>query len=194
MALPPLAATADLTARKIDTTDPTLVAQALAAASAAVRRAAASPILQTTSTVELDGWRDDKWLQLPGPPIVSVTTAAIDGTPVTDYRLARPRMWRAGGWGVDDGPATVAVTLTHGLVEVPADIVDLVCSMVGAGIAAAAEGYQAHGGVIAERIDDYSVQYAQGAEAVASVMELPRRTRAWLRQAFGGGVGMVKFR
>lgn len=193
MVLPALAVDADLSARGITAADP-LKAALLASASASVRRAAASPILRTTSAVELTGWRDSRFLQLPGPPVVSVDTVAVDGAAVSDYRPAGVQLWRACGWSADDGPATVAVTLTHGLVEVPADIVDLVCSLVGAGAAAAQEGYAAHGGVIAERIEDYSVQWAQGAEAVASVMELPRGTRSWLRQTFGGGVGTVTFR
>lgn len=190
MPLEPLATLADLQARNIDAAEP-LASTMLAAASAEVREAAGSPISRTTSTVALTGWWHEQYLRLPGPPIVSVDTVAIDGVEVNDWRLDGDRLWRAAGWGRDYGPSTVTVTYTHGYTEVPADIVDLVCSLAGAGIAAAAEGYASRAGVVTERIDDYSVTYAQGAEAVATAMDLPERTRARLRARFGGSAGVV---
>lgn len=191
MALAPLATPADLEARNIDATEP-LASAMLAAASAEVRAAAGSPISQTTSTVRLTGWWYDQFLKLPGPPVVSVDKVEIDGDEVDDWRLSRDRLWRASGWGCDYGPSEVVVTYTHGFTAVPADIVDLVCSLAGAGIAAAQEGYASHAGVVTERIDDYSVTYAQGAEAVATVMELPERTRNRLRARFGGSARLVR--
>ena len=118
----------------------------------------------------------------------------LDGTAVTDWRLTGGRLWRACGWGVDDGPTEVDVTQIHGLLVVPDDIVNLVCSYAAAGIAAAAEGFASHAGVVTERIDDYSVTWAQGSEAVASVMELPEGTRCWLASMFGGSAAMVSTR
>lgn len=190
MALPSLASPADLTARKIDTSDAALVDVMLAVASASVRGAAGSPILVTTSIVKLDGWLSTPWLQLPGPPVRSVSAVTINGTAVTDWRLAQERLWRRCGWGVDDGPAEVQVTLTHGLDEAPADIVDLVCTLASAGIAAAGKaGIPA--GVVAQAVGDFSVKYAEGADAVATVMDLPERTRTWLRHMFGGSAAVI---
>ena len=191
----PLATVGDLSAVNIDVSDGALVDQLLRVASATVRGAAGSPISRETSTIRYDGWPDQKYLRLAGPPVVSVSTVTVDGTAVTDWRLlADGRLRRACGWSLDCDPVDVLVTQVHGVDPVPEHIVDLVCSLVGAGIAAAKEGYAAHGGVVAERIDDYSVQYAQGAEAVASAMELPTRTRDWLASMFGGSAAMVTTR
>ena len=196
MALAPLATPDDLAARGLDVSDTALVDTMLAVASASVRAAAGSPIAQTTSTVKLSGGSGDRYLRLPGPPIRSVELVLVDGIEVTDWRLQGDRLWRAVGWGDEcSGPVDVDVTYTHGLPEVPEDVVDLVCSLAAAGMAAATGGdYGLRAGIVAERIGDYSVTYAQGAEAVASVMELPRRTKQLLRARFGGSAGTVRHR
>lgn len=190
----PLATVDNLVDRGIDVSDLTLANTMLEVASALVRGAAGSPISRETSTIRYTGWQSERYLRLAGLPVVSVSTVLVDGTAVTDWRLADGRLWRRGGWGVDDGPADVDVTQVHGLLVVTADIVNLVCSYAAAGIAAAAEGFEAHAGKVAERIDDYSVQWAQGAESVASVMELPAGTRGWLSSQFGGSAAMVSTR
>jgi len=190
-----LASLLDLGDRNIAVTDGGLAATMLAAASASIRGAAGSPISEVTSTIRYDGYRADRYLRLFGPPVTAVASVVVDGTAVTDWRLSGDgRLWRACGWGVDGGPCPVDVTQVHGLPVVPADIVDLACSYASAGMAAAADGYATHAGVVAERIDDYSVTYAQGAEAVQSVMEIPPATRAWLASMFGGSAAMVATR
>lgn len=194
MALAPLADAAKLGLRGVDTANTARVSEMLAVASAAVRGAAGSPISETTSTVVLTGIWDGTHVPIPGPPIQSVATVTLDETALTDWKLDNGRLWRRCGWSRCDEPSELEITYTHGLTEVPADIADLVCSLAAAGLNAALEGYAARTGVIAERIDDYSVQYAQGAEAVATVMELPRSTRRWLRARFGANTGMVTSR
>lgn len=191
MALPDLAVSADLTARGVT---PTSVHTAmLAVASSVVRAAAGSPILETNSTVSLSAWGG--WLlPLPGMPVQSVATVEIDGEAVTDYKLVdSAHLWRQCGWGHECEPVTVEVTMTHGLPAVPTHVVQLVCDLAIAGAAAAADG--AHDPrVIAERIDDYSVSFAPGAQAVASAVELPPMTKRWLRTQFGGGASVVTYR
>jgi hypothetical protein len=192
-----LASLLDLEDRNIAVTDAGLAATMLAVASASIRGAAGSPISQTTSTITYDGWRADRYLRLFGPPVNAVATVEVDGTavPATEWRLTGDgRLWRGCGWGVDDGPAAVVVEQTHGLTAVPEDIVDLACSYAATGMAAADDGYATHGGVVAERIDDYSVTYAQGAEAVATAMQIPPATRTWLASMFGGSAAMVSTR
>lgn len=196
MALASLATTGDLSDRGIDVSDPTLAEAMLDVASATVRNAAASPISETVSTVVLYAW-GDSLLQLPGLPVQSVATVEIDGEATTDYRFVGTALWRAGGWGSSNEPADVEVTMTHGLPTIPADIVDLVCNLAAAGQAEAAS--MAAGGafdprVVVESIDDYRVQYAEGADAVASVFDLPEGTRARLRARFGGGASVVEYR
>lgn len=198
MALPDLAVLTDLQARGVDTDSSaartTLAETMLAVASAVVREAAGSPILEVESTLSLNAWGGN-WLELPGQPVQSVSAVTFDGTllDADDYALDGGSLWRTSGWGCSAEPTPVAVTMLHGLPEVPEDIVNLVCDLAIAGMNAAPDGAR-DSRVIAERIDDYSVQFAQGAEQVASIMELPRATRLRLRSRFGGGAVAVSHR
>lgn len=195
MALPDLAVSTDLSTRGIDVSNETLVADLLAVASATIRRAAGAPILEAESTVTLWGMDSDRYLNLPGQPVTAVETVVLDGDTLAtdDWRLIHGRLWRSCGWGSALDPLEVTITLTHGLAEVPADIVDLCCSLVGAGLAATADGYESHGGKVAEMIGDYQVSWARGTDAVATAMSLPTGTRLMLRRAFGGGAGVVTY-
>lgn len=192
MALSPLAVVTDLPA-SVDVTNTAQVATSLAAASEAVRDAAGVPISQETSTVALMGTRE-QWLPLPGQPVVSVSSVVVDGIEVVDYVLREGRLWRLYGWQEGlvldnpfDTPSEVVVTMVHGLLEVPADIVALVASLAAADLNASAEGYESKAGIASESIDDYRVAYTSGENVQAFTLELPDRTRAWLRQRFGGG-------
>ncbi|MDQ0829536.1 hypothetical protein QF032_001380 [Streptomyces achromogenes] len=197
MALAALATTADLAARGLTVSvEETTVAETyLDVASTAVREAAGVPISQTASTVTLEGPASE-WLTLPGPPIISVASVAVDGEAVTDWRLSSHRLWRACGWSPGCGPAEVEVTQTHGLADVPADIVDLVCRITGTALAdyrADSEGAGvAAGDVRAERIGDYSVTY--GGEGLITSMELPAYLRERLAARFGGGAALLRLR
>lgn len=200
-----LATTADLDARGItydDLTGAVVVDALLDEASAIVRDAAGAPISEATSAVTLVGYRHQTRIRLPGPPIQSVSTVTIDGETVTDWRLEHNTLWRQNRWSDDYGPATVVVTMTHGLPTVPDDIVGLVCSMVAAGLKAAraednGTGLAARDPAIqstSEQIDDYSTTttYATGRDSRGStVMDLPRATRDRLRARFGGGATTV---
>ncbi|QUI32440.1 hypothetical protein H9W91_17405 [Streptomyces alfalfae] len=197
MALAALATIADCTTRGLTVEQPeeALLASYLDTASAAVREAAGAPISQTTSTVDVEG-EDGSWLSLPGPPVTAVATVAIEGQPVTDWRLRSGRLWRAGGWTRGDGPAEVTVTYTHGLPTVPADIVDLVCRIAATTLVAwrSAEGGEglAARDVRSERIGDYSVQYGDGGRITE--MELPEYLREQLAARFGGGITLLRSR
>lgn len=197
MALATLASTSDLSVRGIDIANQALSSAMLAVASSTVREAAGSPIDRNTSTVKLDGW-GDTLLRLPGLPVVSVSSVEVDGSAITDYKLtASGSLWRARGWGDDWEPASIEVTMVHGLATVPADIVDLVCNLAAAGqveAAALAAGGSFDPRVVVESIDDYRVQFAEGAEAVASVFDLPEGTRSRLRARFGGSADVVELR
>jgi hypothetical protein len=191
VALPDLAASADLSARGVDVTDTDLVAVMLAVASSVVRGAAQSPILETDSTVTLWAVDGDQYLDLPGSPVTAVTAVTYDGDVLAadDFKLVHGRLWRSAGWGGCE-PLEVVVELTHGFAEVPAYIVDLVCDLAISGMGSASAGSH-DSRVVAEKIDDYSVTFASGSEAVASAMELPRLTVQGLRKKFGGGVALV---
>jgi len=188
MALATLAVAADLTARGIPITDEAGVAAFLASASAAVRDAAGAPISQLTSTVVL--WTEaSQRIELPSGPVTAVASVTLDGvalTATTDYVLRGSALWRVDEkWQREgDVPSALEVTFTHGYATVPADIVDLVCALAGAGLAAKASGYTTHAGIQYESIDDYRVGYTTGDEAVGSAMEIPERTRRTLRRRF----------
>ncbi|MEU3620606.1 hypothetical protein ABZ725_51480 [Streptomyces sp. NPDC006872] len=197
MALAALATTADLAARGLTVTaeEETVAETYLDVASTAVREAAGVPISQTTSTVTLEG-PVTEWLTLPGPPIVSVATVEIDGEAVTDWRLRSHRLWRACGWSPGCGPSDVEVVQTHGLADVPSDIVDLVCRIAAGALAdyrADPEGAGlAVGDIRSERIGDYSVTY--GDTGLITGMELPDYLRERLAARFGGGAALVRSR
>jgi hypothetical protein len=164
VALPDLALAADLSARGIT---PTAVhTTMLAVASSVVRAAAGSPIAETDSTVSLWALDCTPWLPLPGVPVTAVASVVVDGDALDAdaYKLVYSDLWRSGSWGT--GLAIL-------------------------GASAATEGSH-DPRVLVEKIDDYSVTFAD--DAVASAMELPALTRTWLRSQFGGGAGMVRFR
>jgi hypothetical protein len=193
MALDPLATVADLTARGV-TLDPAevdFVNVTLASASAVVRDAADSPISGTTSTVTLPGDLD-QWLRLPGLPVRSVSAVSLDGWVVQpgDWKLRSGSLWRASGWQSGAEPSEVTVTYVHGLPEVPADIVDLVCRMTGQALLAFRENDDALAALAdkplsQERIGDWSATYAHA--PAFSVMELPEVVRRGLASRFGNG-------
>lgn len=194
MALPDLATVADLAARNIDS-NPTGVdiLALLGSASDEVRSAAGVPISRATWTATIPGV-PDQWLSLPGQPVVSVSDVEIDGSEVTGWKLVGGDLWRESGWQPLCEPSNVTATITGGLVTVPRDIVDLVCSMVGFAANQAVDGYATRGDLISARVDDYSEQYQSGGERTAGPMELPEATRCRLRSRFGGGAGVVKIR
>ena len=185
--LAPLATVADLTDRKVDVSDGALAQTMLESASAAIRDAAGCPITQGVSTIEVEA-PYGRWLDLPGGPVASVSSVAIDGAEVTDYRKVGDKLWRGGGWSDPCVPSLVTVTYTHGLATVPADIVSLVCAFAAAGMNAADQGYEARPAfLMSERIDDFYAQYATDENATADVFEVPQATRDALRRRFGGG-------
>ncbi len=188
MALDDLATVADLSARGVGVSDVALVTSQLAAASEAIRDAAGCPISATTQTVALEAPTGSR-LTLPSQPVTDVVEVLVDGVAVTDWRVVSGALWRPGGWRSCGRPRLVEVTYTSGLAEVPADVVDLVCQFAIAGINNAGEGSRA--GLAYESIDDYRVGFQQGDHATASPMEVPTRTRQWLRARFGGGAHVV---
>lgn len=195
MALPNLAETTDLTDRGIDVSNTARTAAFLAAVSAAVRDAAGVPITRSTFTFDIEG-TPEQYLSLPGQPVVSVATALIDGAAVTDFKLIGGRLWRRCGWSPGCDPSVITVTQTCGLATVPADIVDLVCSLVGLAQANATDGeYSARGDLTQVRIDDYGEGYnSSSRDRLSEVIEITDATRRRLRTRFGGGTGFVRFR
>jgi hypothetical protein len=189
VALEPLATTADLTARKIPATDTDTITALLDSASAAIRDAAGTPISQFAGTVEVEGGCQ-AWLAFP-LPITSVDTITVNGATVDGWKVRGGRLWRGRGWDAGYGN-DFTITGTFGLVEVPEDIVDLTCSLVAAGLAAIEDGYDPKRGLMSLAVDDYREGYAKGDDEVIYPMQLPQRTRDWLRLRFGGGTYVTR--
>lgn len=179
----------------------TVVNRLIKSASAAVTEAAGSPIIQSTSTVTLTAF-DGQLLRLPGLPVQSVQSviSATDGSVIDDWVQVVSGLYRRSGWGLSDapgmdGPMNVTVTYTHGYATVPADIAELVVSVVIAGLEAFRSGDLGlnNGRVSSIGIDDYKESYATGLEVEAvTPMTLPSRTRHWLAARFGNGSQVVK--
>lgn len=199
MAPAPLATTDDLDDRGIAWDNQILAETYLAVASAAVRDAAGCPISAQTSTLQLYG-DGGPWLRLPGQPVRSITSVTFNGKTLvagTDYQLIDGSLYRPWGWEVCAPlPKPVTVVLAHGLLEAPADVVDLVCRMAGTAIWLAGAEDDGSGLTVdrpsSERIGDYSVTYDR--ESGSTEMELAARTRARLAARFGSGAAMVTTR
>lgn len=192
MALAPLATVADLEARgvTVDAAEVSAVNLYLNTASALVREAADSPVSETTSTITIPGERETR-LRLPGAPIRSVSAVSLDGTAIADYTLTGGVLWRSCGWRPGYQPSNVTVTYVHGLPEVPADIVDLVCRLAGQALLAFRAGEAVAREVKSERIGDYSVTYA---DTESGTMALTDFQRNRLAARFGGAMGLVRSR
>jgi len=193
MAHDPLATIADLEARgvTVDASETTIVNTYLAVASTLVRDAAGCPISEAVSTISLEGVAYER-LRLPGQPVTAVSDVFMEGVEVTDYRLTNGALWRSCGWQSGDTPSVVDLTMTHGLAEVPADIVDMVCRMAAQALIAFRGGDVAPRQVDSERIGDYSVSYS---DAETGTMSLSDFQRNRLAARFGnGGATVVKFK
>jgi hypothetical protein len=193
MALAPLASADDLAARNIVTPDGVDVDKILASVSDSIRDAAGVPITQTTSTVAVPIFEPTKYLDLPGPPVVSVATVLVGGVAVTDWAKVGDELYRACGWGCV--PSEVTVTYTHGYVTVPADIVDLVCAFTSLAFAASEDVYGEASRTESESLGDYkrSTYRLTGVSELQnpSPVNIPHATRIALRARFGGGSAVV---
>lgn len=168
-----------------------LVARLIRSASEQVLDAAGSPIGGLRSTVTLVQPAGSVLFRLPGLPIQEVHEVTVDGVPMTDYLVVSGGLYRADRWGVN-APAVVAVDYTHGVPDVPADIEDLVCRMVLAGVLNAVDGPEGmvlnNGNISSVAIDDFREAYATGRDVEAvTEMTLPERTRERLAVRFGAG-------
>ena len=191
MALDPLATATDLQTRGADVTDIDRAYMALSAASEAVRDAAGCPISEVSATISIPAPAPcEPWLDLPGA-VTDVESVAVDGEAVTTYVRQGSSLWLSGGWRSTWEPVNVDVEATFGYAEVPADIVSLVCDLAHASLL---QDAPVAAGVASVAIDDYRESYATGADAQVSVLEIPERTRAWLRQRFGATSFVVQER
>lgn len=186
----PLATVFDLQARQIEIAGGADVGQLLDAASSAIRDAAGSAISRSQTTVRLLGTRE-QWLAVPLQPAHAVTDVTVGGASV-EFLFTGDRLWRADGWQSTAAPQMVEMTIDAGYDPVPADVVDLCCSLVAAQLAATDDGYDPKRNLASLRIDDYSEGYFKGEDEIVNPLELPTRTREWLRGRFGGSAHVIE--
>lgn len=183
MALEPLATTGDLSARKIAVPDGVNASVVLGAASEAVRDAAGTAIARTQATIQvLPG--HGPWLDLHVMPVREVTRVARGTDSLTEWELYENRLYRRDGWRTGRGLGALDVDVDFGYDEIPADIVDLTCSLAAASFAAIEDGYDPKRGLSSASIDDWREVYTRGDDEVINPLELPERTRARLRRRF----------
>lgn len=189
MALTPLAVAADLPAAWSGNTD---ADRALAIASAAIRDAAGVAISEETSTVIVHGGTGNL-LGLPGPvkDVASVATSG-DTLDAGCYEVLPNGLWRRAGWAHCGRPTPWTVTYTHGLTEVPEDIVDLCCVLAVAWLEHRAAGGGSTAGLASTRLDDAAETYTEEASGQVSPVFIPEATRNWLARRFSGGVEVVE--
>ena len=180
--LEPLATIDDLENRGLPMEPRSLADSLLESVSSAVREAAGCPITRVSADINLAGtW--EQFLSLPVGPVTAVTEVQVDGKPVSDWKLRDGRLWRAGGWGAQH--RDISMTVTYGYATVPADIVTLVCSFVGAGMIASQDGDLVKDLSLAyTSIDDFREGYRTGDSEIVDVTELPARVKNSLRARF----------
>jgi len=127
----------------------------------------------------------DSWLDLPERPVTAVSSVAVDGTAVGDYRLFGARLWRSCGWAPSPlEPSTVTVAYSHGYAS---DAQELQLAR-GAVLAVVRDWAANPTAVTSLRIDDYAETYS----ALAARLETTTHLRAALRRQYGRRGGLVR--
>lgn len=197
MALAPLATEDDLAARNIVVPDGVDASAILGAVSSAIRDAAGVPITLATSTIVLPIYNPyERWIELPGAPVVSVASVVLAGSTLVqgvDYVKVGDEIFASRGWGT--GVAEMTVTYTHGYTTVPADIIDLACAFASLTFAATDDSYGEASKVELESLGDYKRQFMRSPAGTAirspSPVDIPAGTRLALRARFGSGSAVV---
>lgn len=179
---------ASLLQQDLDTSTATLL---LELATAAVQGATGQRLVQVVGDTATIWPTDptDQWITLPQRPVTVVASAQVGTTPVTDWILEYNRLYRFTGWYSalaywPRQPNPVTVTYTHGWAT-GAQELQLARQ---ATLALAAGAYTASPAVTAEQIDDYRVQFAEGAGA----MSLTPFLRDALTRRYGRPVATVR--
>jgi len=127
----------------------------------------------------------DSWLDLPERPVTAVSSVAVDGGAVGDYRLFGARLWRSCGWAPSPlEPSTVTVAYSHGYAT---DAQELQLAR-GAVLAVVRDWAANPTAATSLRIDDYAETYS----ALAARLETTTHLRAALRRQYGRRGGLVR--
>lgn len=142
----------------LDTATATLLIEM---ATGKVQAACGQRLISSTSTVTLtvDIFDGDPWLPLPQWPVRSIGSVLIDGVADAEWLLRNQQLWRLAAWNRNwTAPTLVTVSYTYGYLAGEQGL-QLARDMT---LALAAAGYGNPGGSVSgEKIDDYSVTYAE---------------------------------
>lgn len=120
------------------------------------------------------------WLELPERPVTAVTSVAVDGEALDDYKRFGDRLWRAWGWrSCPSVPTAVEVVYDHGWAAGDWHL-EVARSMV---LTLAANKIANPNSVESESVDDYRVRYA------VTAADLPEHARNNLLDAYAGKAG-----
>lgn len=182
----PLATIDDLDMRGIAVVGDVDVSTVLGAVSDAVRDAAGHSITQLTSTVVFVA-TDYCTLDLPAGPVSAVSSVKVNGVEVAGWSKIGDTVYLPSGW-TTSLPVEVTVTYTHGYPVIPADIVDLVCSVAGIAMNSG-DDYGNSAQLQSFRQGQLSETYFHTAGLDSpSPVALPESVRQQLRARFGGSV------
>lgn len=203
MSLAPFATASDLAVRLGRTLSSTEQAQADAFcddASGMIRDFCRQDINAQTGLAVTFESPDGPWLDLPQRPVTGVTSVAINGQVVTDFKKVGDRLYRVYGWAwpsIDVVPplaiytpvSTVTVTYDAGYNPIPQVIVS-VC------INAAMRAFDNPTGVLRESIDDYTRDFSRGFSGDAPTgtgvfldAADQKRLRRYARRSFAVNIG-----
>ncbi|MCI9889093.1 hypothetical protein JT358_11590 [Micrococcales bacterium 31B] len=189
----PLVTLAQAKALGLTITDDSTAQELLDLVCGSVLDAIGQPVLRRDVTFSMLAPREERFVP-PLQPCNAVRGVSIDGVTDEDWFFAGGYLVRPGGWA-SSTTTRLEITADVGFDKTPATITQIVLSLLGGGLAALEEGsFGTDSRVRNERIDDYGVGYAVGDDAVASPIEVPARTRTYLRSVFGppGDAGVVE--
>lgn len=170
--------------RTLDSTERQVAEFALTDATAYLRGIVGnqvSPPAQVTVRDLLTG--GEKWVHLPGAPIVSVESVTVDGDEVDFIHLDNAVKVR--------GRSLVEVSYTFGYTEVPPELTAWACVLAADVLSSIEDLGSLHsGGVSYVSIDDYRKGWQAGGEN--SGFTLPKRVEDSLRSRYGSSTHVVR--
>jgi len=180
----PFATSDDLTERGISVTDVAVADQLLSDVSEHLRSVIGQQVFpQSTSTFSVWVGCGTQWVSIPLNPLIDVSAASVDDTPVEVVRQSQSIRVI--------GPGRVDITCTHGFTVAPAELVSWTCVVASQVLAALAElGSLGFGEVANISIDDYRKGFNQAADRGA--FSLPQNVEDRLAASYGGGSYVTK--
>jgi hypothetical protein len=145
-------------------------------------------VLRLGDSVRLMG-TTESWFTLPQRPVSAVTSVAVEGVIVTDYKWFDSRLWRRCGWGAarSDEPSVVEVTYSHGYEDTDPKL-QFAQSIA---LALAVRWVNNPDSAVGMSIDDFTRQYSQSSNSDLAGL-VPLNVQKSLRRTYGPGGRLVR--